>query len=169
MATAAICLTVAPLLNSCDDMTDDSLPVDNSGIAGTYKMTAFNIPTGVDYNTDGTTSTNLLNESDCFVDNYIKLNRDRTYMRVDNYIDLSSGLPTCAEYSETGVWKRDGNTITTTSSDTNGFIPYDTEIAYDGTDGLTISYTDADYPGEDMGVPTILQGDINYTFSRVTE
>lgn len=170
MATAVICLTAAPFLNSCEDMTDDSLPTDNSGIAGTYRMTAFNIPMAVDYNTDGTSSTNLMNESDCFVDNYIRVNSDHTYARVDNYIDLSSGLPTCAEYSETGVWKRDGDLITTTSSDSNGYLPYDTEMVYDGNDGLTISYTNVDYPGADSsGFPTTLQGDVSYVFARTAE
>lgn len=171
MFTAAACLTVAPLLNSCEsDFTENNIPVDNSGIAGTYRMSAFNIPVAVDYNADGTASTNLVNESDCYVDNYMRLNSDHTYARVDNYIDLSSGIPTCAEFLETGVWKKEDNVITTTSSAADGFNPYETEITYDGGDVLTISYTNADYPGVDgSGNPQTQQGDISYVFTRAAE
>jgi hypothetical protein len=168
MLTAAVCLTAAPFFNSCDDFTDDSLPTDNSGIAGTFKMTAFNTPTPVDYDGNGTSSSNLLDESDCFVDNYIRLNSNHTYARIDNYIDLSSGVPACAEYNETGTWKRDGDLITTTSSDTNGYLPYDTEFNSAGGTTLTINYVDVAYPGvDDLGNPTTLNGDVNYVFTKL--
>lgn len=169
MLTAAVCLTAAPFFNSCVG-DDESLPTDGSGVAGTFKMTGFNIPMSVDYNADGTASSNLLSESDCFATNIIKLNSDHTYMRVDNYIDLSSGLPTCAEYSETGIWKRDGDVITTTSSDTNGYLPYDTEFTYSGDNTLTASYVGENYPGADVdGNPMTLEGDFNYVFTRQAE
>jgi hypothetical protein len=165
MFSAVACLTAA-VFTSCND-EENTLPLDNSGIAGTYKMTSFNTPTAVDYNEDGTTSSNLTTESDCFVDNYIKLNSNHTYSRTDNYIDLASGTPECTAYSESGVWKRDGDVITLTSSDTNGYLPYDTELTYSG-DNLNISMTAVDYPGaDDLGNPALLNGDVTYGFTRV--
>jgi hypothetical protein len=165
MLSAVACLTAA-IFTSCSE-DENSLPVDNSGIAGTYRMTSYNIPTAVDYNEDGTTSTNLMTESDCFVDNYIKLNSNHTYARTDNYIDLSTGLPLCAPYTETGVWKRTGDVVTLTSSDSNFYLPYDTELTYSG-DNLNISMTAVDYPGvDDFGNPALLNGDVSYSFARV--
>lgn len=169
MFTAAVCLTAAPMMTSCDDMTDDSLPSDNSGVAGTYRMTAFNTPTAVDYNGDGTSSSNLVTESVCFTDNFIRLNSNQTYTRTDNYIDLSSGLPACAEYSETGVWRWEEDKLVTTSSDTNGYLPYDTEFVVSG-EVLTANLVDVAYPGaDDLGNPMTLQGDVSYVFTRDVE
>ena len=46
---------------SKDDMQDSN----NSSITGVWKLTAWNVDGGFDFNNDGTVSTNLLNEIDC--------------------------------------------------------------------------------------------------------
>ena len=170
MLTAAICLTAAPFFNSCSDMTDDSAPTDNSGIAGTYKMTAFNIPgDAIDFDGNGTSSTNLVNESDCFNSNILRLNADHTYLKVDNFIDMSSGVAACADFLETGVWRRDGDVITTTSSSSgdNGLEPYELTYTYNGDTGtLTESETDFTYPTIDIGSQSTAVGDVNFVYTK---
>ncbi|RZJ30599.1 MAG: hypothetical protein EOO48_04540 [Flavobacterium sp.] len=168
MLTAAICLTAAPFFNSCNDMTDDSAPTDNSGVAGTYKMTAFNIPgDAIDFDNNGTSSNNLVSESDCFNSNLLRLNSDHTYLRVDNYIDLSSGVAACAEFSETGVWTKDGDVVTTTSSTSNGYESYQTSYDYNSGSGtMTLAAPNFTYPTIDSGSQTTAVGDVNFVFTK---
>lgn len=173
MLTAAICLTAAPFFNSCDDMTDDSIPTDNSGVAGTYKMSAFNIPgDAIDFDANGTSSNNLVTESDCFNTNILRLNNDHTYTKIDNYVDMSTGVAICADFTETGVWSREGDVITTTSSSSNGYEPYQLVYTYDeGAGTLTDAEVDYTYPTIDAvsGSQTTAIGDVNFVFTRDAE
>jgi len=168
MLTAAVCLTAAPFFNSCTDMTDDSGPTDNS-VAGTFKMTAFNIPETIDFDGNGSSSNNLVTESDCFNSNILKLNSDHTYRKVDNYIDVSTGVAVCTEFVETGVWSRVDNVITTTSSTSNGYESY--QITYTYSDSGTITESEADYayPTIDSGNPVTAVGDVSFVFTRQAE
>ena len=130
MLTAAVCLTAAPFFNSCsEDMTVNSIPHDNSGIAGTYRLSSFGInvedgvtpgtyiPTTADLNGDMVESQNLVAESACYGEGYIRLNANHTYGRYYTYFD---GTDCVDALREAGVWTREGDVVTLSSSLTNG-------------------------------------------------
>lgn len=164
---AAVCLSAGALFTSCNE-DETSLPTDNSGIAGTFRLSSFNVPVATDLNADGTPSTNLLSETDCYNANFLRLNSDHTYAKTDNYDDASTGTLTCTDFAETGTWKREGDVITTSSSTTNGYSPYDTVYTYSDASGtLTNQQTEGVYPGyDDFGSLMNITGDINYVFTR---
>jgi hypothetical protein len=167
--TAAVSLSAAAVFNSCSEDDEFSIPNDNSGIAGTYRLSAFNTP-ATDLNADGTASTNLLNETDCYNNNLVKLNKNHTYALTDNYVDASGGTQVCSEYAETGVWKKDGNTITLTSSETNGYTAHDTMMTYSDAGTLTNAQPEGIYPGYDsLGNLINAVGDVNYVYTKQAE
>ncbi len=158
---AAVCVSAAAFLSSCED-DQFSVPMDGSGTSGTYKMTAFNIPESVDFDANGSSSSNLVGEVPCLNDDYLRLNRDHTYIKIDNYIDYSSGSAVCTEFTETGEWKMDGDVVTTTSSETNGYASYDTQYTLSGG-VLTNSYDAYDYPIDEF---TGSNGAVSFGFTK---
>jgi hypothetical protein len=170
MMTAAVSLSAAAVFNSCSNDDEFSIPNDNSGIAGMYRISSFNVP-ATDLNADGTASTNLLSETDCYNSNLVKLNKNHTYAMTDNYVDASSGAQVCTEYAETGVWKRDGDVVTLTSSESNGYTSHDTALTYsEGAGTLTNAQTEGIYPGFDaFGNLIDATGEISYVYTKQAE
>lgn len=182
MFTAAACLSAATFFTSCnDDSTSNPIPIDGSGVAGTYKLSSFRIndedsanpgtfiPATSDLNGDGTASNDLTAESSCFGESYIRLNSDRTYTRIYSYPD---GTGACTTFTrEAGVWSRVDNTITITSSDTNGEQTgsgqdvYMMDFVFSESGTLTGSREDVDYSiGTGFGV-----GKIDFGYTRIAE
>lgn len=101
---------ITVLLTACSD-DDDSGTSADSQLAGTYNLTAYNIPVAVDFDQDGDVSSNLMNESDCYLDTQIVLNSDNTYTAAYNYL-LIAGNVSCTEEEAVGNWSLiDNNTI----------------------------------------------------------
>jgi hypothetical protein len=179
MFTAAVCLSAAPFLTSCDDITDDSLPTDGSGFAGTYRLNAYAIndedfanpgtyiPAEADINGDGTASHDLTAESSCYGESYIEFNSNHTYSRFYTYSDGAGGCTTALR--EAGVWSREGDVITLTSSATNGepdgigMETYTQEFTVSGGT-ITGSREQVDnFVGTGFG-----SGRVDYTYTKLT-
>jgi hypothetical protein len=180
MFTAAVCLSAAPFLTSCDDFTDDSPPTDNSGLTGTYKLTSYGIndeddanpgtylPAEADLNGDSVSSHDLTAESSCFGESSITFNSDHTYSRTYSYSDGAGGCLTA--YREVGVWNRTGDVVTITSSATNGNVDeigmdiFETEFTVSGST-ITGSRAEVDnFIGTGFGI-----GKVDFGYTKVAE
>ncbi len=79
------------IISSCSS-DDDSSPQD-SPVMGTWEMTALNVDRSFDLNNDGTTSTNIFAESQCYSDNYITFYESGTVEIFYSLTDISLELP----------------------------------------------------------------------------
>ncbi|RZJ66306.1 MAG: hypothetical protein EOO50_10260 [Flavobacterium sp.] len=101
----------------CSSDDDGNNNNQNADIVGTYRMTAFNSPTAIDYDDDGDSSVNMMTESDCYNNTVMTLNEDGTFTSTYNGVGISSGVSSCASsVNSSGTWTRTGNTIATTTT-----------------------------------------------------
>ncbi|AWI25810.1 lipocalin family protein [Flavobacterium pallidum] len=113
LLAAAGCLVLA---------CDDERTTGNHDITGTYNLTAFNAPRAVDYDEDGVSSINLMEESRCFDDSRITINRDGTYILEENFISIQGTISFCDARVTKGTWTRSENSLTTTSDLDNDIV-----------------------------------------------
>jgi hypothetical protein len=171
-----ICAGLAAVSCSHDDdkgtNTDPSLD-----LVGVYRMTAWNAPVAVDYDGNGISSANLMNETPCFNNSQISINADKTFSFTYNSvaIDTISGS-TCHSLNSVGNWVRHGNTVTIISAATDtltlptssNFIFVPASVA---TAPLLISSLPASlYPSinADTGAFEYATGDVNFVMTKDT-
>ncbi|MCB0444603.1 MAG: lipocalin family protein [Gelidibacter sp.] len=117
-------LAIAVLaLTSCSKDDDSN---SSTSLTGTWKLTAWNSATGYDINNDGTASTNILNELDCYNNETVVFSANNTAMaHSTSYADITAEITTGTtdEYTYTVdcvdevdsfalTWSLNGNTIT---------------------------------------------------------
>lgn len=154
---------------ACDDDRD----TDNRDITGTYDLTAFNTPAPVDYDGDGTSSANMLDESDCYDDSRITINRDGTYILEDNFIGIHGTTSFCDSRITKGTWSRSGNMLTTTSDLAGDIVVRN----YTFTTGMgmsantmTMDMSNADIPGRNVsGNPQSSLGPVSVVYTKHTD
>ncbi|MEO0036972.1 MAG: hypothetical protein RIQ59_183 [Bacteroidota bacterium] len=93
--------------------------VNQTTIAGTYLLTAFNTSVPTDLNNDGTASSNQLSETSCYNNMLLTLNADHSFIANSKGVDIVSNGTTetmsCfTDPDETGAWSLVGNTLTLT-------------------------------------------------------
>jgi len=117
MLAAAGCLTLAmgTFISCNNDDDNDNGNNTNADLVGTYRMTSWNAPSAVDYDQNGTSSSNMMSESNCFNDSQMTINQDGTYMMTYNDINIANNAATCRTTTTNGTWTRQGNSFTTTS------------------------------------------------------
>lgn len=125
-------------LNSCDNEPLEGFDLSNpaiqnptggtaqtTSIAGTWKLTAWNSTNPVDINNDGTASTNLLTEFNCYNNETIVFNADNTgtinnTSYADIELELVTGTTNTYEYTTTCIpeietipmtWTQAGNLV----------------------------------------------------------
>lgn len=89
----------------------------NSGtLAGTYDLKEVNVATGVDFDEDGDSNTDLTEESNCYDSGRITLNSDGTLSFKNSYVlvDETLGTAECtsATFPGTYTFTQSGSTIT---------------------------------------------------------
>lgn len=143
----------------------------NATVAGTYNMTSWNSPNAIDFDNDGTSSANMMDESTCYDNSKMVLHQDGTYTMAYNFIGITGTTASCAPVENTsGTWVRSGNTITTTSM-VNG-VATDTDYSFavgSGTNGNTMTryMTNAQYPTlNESGGAVWSTGNVNMVFSK---
>ena len=111
------------ILNSCS--SDDDGNSSNVSLVGTWKLTAWNSTTAFDINNDGTASTNLLQEFDCYDNETIVFSANNTAIaNSTSYADITAEITagTTDEYTYTIecideadffplTWTLNGNTL----------------------------------------------------------
>lgn len=107
------------ILSSCNNDDNNDGGSSSGSIAGTYKLTAFNISAPQDLNNDGTPSVNQMNETACFNNSFMTLNADNTFVYDDKGLDIVTDgvneLIECYDDGDvTGTWSKSGNVLTLT-------------------------------------------------------
>lgn len=84
-------------LNSCDPWEDETYhgPENEIEVSGTWKLTALQLTEAVDFNGDGTASTDLMAETNCYQNELIVFNADFTGKGISNsYAEIEIVDPT---------------------------------------------------------------------------
>lgn len=131
-------------ISSCTSLTEtvdqdllDNL-VNNTSIAGIYRMTAFNTGISTDLNNDGTASVNQLSETSCFNNNSITINVDGTFTATSNGLEVSANdsLECYTDPEIAGTWVLNNNLLTLTYTENNS---PEVEVFLVSGNSLTIS------------------------------
>ncbi len=167
LLTVGLCGALAVSIASCE-RDNFTWRTDGSGVAGTYNVSAYNVPAAVDLNGDGTTSANLATESTCYTGSFLRLNSNYTYAMEDIVFNADSESG-CDTIFSTGTWRRTDAILTTTSSEAlSGGVSTDTDYNF-SVEGGTLSKVilNGTYPASDGEGGFFSQtGDLNVTFTK---
>lgn len=153
---------------SCSD--DDGDNNQSADFVGSYKMTAYNGPSSVDFDGDGTSSINFMDESDCWNNSTMTLNANGTYTMSSNGMNIDSGTSSCSSSATAtnGTWTRTGSTITTTQTSTGTGVGSSRSWAWSsGAHTLTNAQSNAQYPSfnSGTGLYSWSTGSVNSTYT----
>lgn len=142
----------------------------NFALLGDFDLSALIVATAQDMNNDGTSSTNLLLESNCYSQSQITLHEDGTYEEERTWNVLGNlGLSlTCQSETSFGRWTRNGNNVTTNQT-SGGSGNLATNFTFDvNTNTLVRTENNGQYPGFNLGTSlwTMLTGAVTYTYTR---
>ncbi len=148
---------------------DDDRETGNRDITGTYDLTAFNTPMAIDYDGDGISSTNMINESRCYDDARITINRDGTYFLEDAYVGINGATTFCDLRIIKGTWTRSGNSLTTTSDLADDIVV--TNYVFTTENGMSkntmTAISNANYPSRNgSGNPQSSFGSVNVVYTK---
>lgn len=144
MLAVAGCLTLASC--SDDDNNDNVNNNPNADITGTYRMTAWNAPTSIDFDGDGTSNINMMNESPCYNNSIMNVNSDGTYTMTYRYVNIESGAVSCGTETTNGTWVRNGNSFTTTHMSAGQSMSTDYSFSGGNQTTLTRNMNNWNYP-----------------------
>lgn len=140
----------------------------NSGIAGTYLLTAFNTSVPTDLNGDGTASINQMSETTCFNNSLFILNSNNTFTATGGGIDIDLSVTpnvlTCfTDPATNGTWSLNGNQLTTNYME--GGISY-TDVFTVVGNTLILTEQNGQVVGMANGSPVFLTSDITAIYSK---
>ena len=163
-------IAAAILTMSCG--SDDDAQT-NASVNGTWKLTAFELEEAVDFNDDGTASTDLIAETGCYNNSTIVFNDNNgiatfSIQELDIEINLVVGTENTYEYTincdpamaEVATYTVNGNNVTVTFDYGDGETE-DTVFVRSGNT-LTVTIPEIVY------VPEENSGDVSYTFLGAT-
>ncbi|MEM0517765.1 MULTISPECIES: lipocalin family protein [Aequorivita] len=154
--------------------SDDDSSSNEASIEGTWKMTAFNTENAYDLNNDGTASTSVMDETNCYQNETIVFNADGTGTAFNtSYADIEltlvAGTTDEYEYTVTCVseddstpflYTQNGNTITLTMGGFNQ------DVTLSGNT-LTYVFEEGFYVEVDNnGTTTTVTEDITFVFTK---
>lgn len=156
--------------NGATDNDDDNINV-NADLLGEFSLTSYIVGLAQDLDNDGDNSTNLMTETNCYLNNNITFNSDGTYEEHSSTSILGgAGLSLeCDSATTTGTWTRNGDTVTTTQ--TSGGVNVTTEYMFDAeTHELSRTDEDGQYPSFNVvgSLFAMLTGDIDLMYSKET-
>lgn len=168
----ALTLAIAGFgLTSCSN-DDDNNQNNEAQIAGTYNLEEVNTADPTDFDDNGTSSENQMDESNCYDDSEIILNADGTftYQRNSIVVNTTDGTSGCTEGTFSGTWELlDGSgvdaVIAATYEDANG----DETTINLVKEGNTITYMNlfGSYPDRnEEGGAIYTFGSVEYVFRR---
>lgn len=141
-------VAIALAFASCESDDDNNNESSSASIVGTFVLTNFDSPINDDYNNDGTTSSNLLDEVPCF-ENTISFSENGNYTSSATTlvieIDDNSTTAGCeGPFIETGTYNLEGDTLsitqeTTTDPDGDVDISFNDATASITASGLTLT------------------------------
>ena len=171
MLAAAGCLSLTSCSNDDDNNQVQLNPPPtqnaNADLVGTYRMTSWNSPSSIDFDGDGTSNTNMMNESQCYSNSTMSINNNGTYTMTYNYMDINNGTVTCGTESTNGTWVRNGNSFTTTHMSGGENMNTNYNFAANNSTTLTRNMTNWNYPSMDEdGNAMFSQGNVSMIMTR---
>ncbi len=160
-------IALAAIAFSCSD--DDDSSSNSTNHAGTYFLTAFTIAEPQDLNGDGTSSSNILNETDCFEGGFIQLNSDNTFTASSEGMDITltnEGVEVVECYDDgnfSGTWSASGNQITMTYSSDGDMY---TDTFNISNNSITYTVEDGEVVGMSGGNPVYITTDISIVYTK---
>lgn len=157
-------------LTSCsDDEAGNNL---SSDLTGTYELTSMTVPTSEDYDSDGDSNTNLVNEASCYNDSWISFHSDGTYNESYSYSATGTGGLTleCMTRTTQGTYTQNGNDIVTVPESGSGGSS-STYTFNAATHVLTRVENNGTYSGWDSAnsVWTNLNGNVQIVLTKYTD
>jgi hypothetical protein len=157
--------------NGDSDDDDDNIDADAmAALTGNFDLSSYIVGTAQDLNHDGSGSTNLMTESNCYSASNITLHSDGTYDETSSgTIITGSGLDIdCdAEIETTGTWTRNGDMVTTRHASGNTNVS--TQYMFNAS-SHTLSRSDAtaEYPTFNTATSLFanLTGNVDYTYTK---
>ena len=166
LKTLLFALAATAFFTSCSSDDDSN---DNNGpdIEGTYNLVSVDIAEEVDFNQDGTASSNLMMESFCYEGSFITLNEDKTFTFAINFVDFTAQTGCNTEEGE-GTWEASDSALTLT----NTIMEVPNELIFaisdENTVTLTTTLSNSPYPDRDEnGNPIYTTGSVQLTFNKV--
>lgn len=166
-------LTIAAaaiMMISCGD--DDSESTGTS-VNGTWKLTAFELDQDVDFNEDGTSSSDLIAESGCYDNSNIVFNNSNVatfnFQELDIELDLVIGTENTYEYTidclpstpEVAAYTVSGNNVNVTFDYGDGET--DTMVLVKSGNTMSVTIPEFTYVPEEGN-----DGEVSYTFVGAT-
>ncbi|MDI1257374.1 MAG: hypothetical protein PSV16_14870 [Flavobacterium sp.] len=157
--------------NGNSDSDDDNVSSEGRAeVIGNFGLSTLLTATAQDLDDDSDSSTNLLNESNCYASSHIVFNSDGTYTEESSSSNLLSSLGlelTCNSETSNGTFIRNGNKVITRMTSGSGTITTNYTLDMETN---TISRTDAqgEYPSFNnvTNIYTMTSGSLNYTFTK---
>ncbi|HRN99833.1 MAG TPA: hypothetical protein PLA69_11085, partial [Flavobacterium sp.] len=101
---------------SCsDDDNDNGNQNLQNDLTGTYELSRMDAPTAQDFDNDGDSDTNLVNEGACYNSSWISFKSDGTYQQYLSWTTAAQGGATldCESLMSSGTYTQSGSTVTT--------------------------------------------------------
>ena len=160
-------------LTSCSS-DDDSQGVNNEvQIEGTYNLTAVSTAEPTDFDQDGTSHEDQMQETDCYDGSKLILNADNTltYHKNSVVVDVTEGNSACTEATYAGNWEILSGTGSNVILRLNYVDNNDTTVTMNVVKtGNEITYTNefGTYPDrdEDTGGAVLTFGTVEYLFVK---
>ena len=96
---------------ACSDDDNNNTETPDLNPVGTFNLVAVNITEEVDYNMNGTASSDLMLESGCYSGSFIQINEDGTFTSLYNHVDIISETG-CNSEEGFGTWTSAGDVVT---------------------------------------------------------
>lgn len=161
-----ILFTLFAMLSSCDDKGQN---FDHSHVIGSYLMTEWNAPVPIDFNQDGESSRNLMEESSCYDGSMLTIRDDGTFTKTYKYLHIENGTIICETENRYGTWSRTGDRLTLTWDIETGQMS-DSYNYGEVNDILTRTIEDTHYPSfDENGQPVYETGHVNLVFSKLEQ
>jgi len=164
--TLAVAGCFALVSCSDDDNENNNSGNTNSDLVGTYRLTSWNSPVSVDFDGDGVSNTNMMNESNCYNNSIMRINNDNTYTMTYNYVGID-GTVSCQSETTNGTWTRNGNSFATTNIAGGQNVNTNYNFASGNQTTLTRNMSNWNYPSVDAnGSQVYASGNVNTVMTR---
>lgn len=170
-------LALSLLITSCESDDDNN---SSSDLQGTWKLTAWNVANAIDLNGDGTVSTNMLDEMNCYNNETITFGNSTATATTTSYADIEAELVTGSdtEYSyiidcvseinsDTATYVVNGNTVTiTTTYEEDGETYEDILVATKSGNTLSFVVEEGLYIEESDSFDVVVNQDLTFIYTK---
>ena len=151
---------------ACSDDDNDNNNNKGNEYVGTYALTSVEVPVPTDFDMDETASTNMMDESFCYLESEIVLSDDGTFTDEYNYV-LHESETGCHTEEAMGSWEVDGDVLLLTNE---LLEPTPSPLEYHIQDDTLIRIYEGPYPVRDEeDNPTYATGTITLTYTKTVE